>query len=74
MATNTRFSETGGFNIKYSTTNQLKHLFFRFGAKFGTVFLKSIQVLPKHNFKNSLHQLLLKQPLLTPSLARSNIF
>ena len=35
---------------------------------------KNIRVLTKHKFETSLHQLLLKQPLLIPSLTRSNIF
>ena len=30
---NTRFSDAGSLNIKYSTTNQLKHPFPRFGAR-----------------------------------------
>ena len=56
-------------------THQLKHSFsLDLVQEFGTVFLKSIRVLPKHKFKTSLQQLLLKRPLITPSLTRSNIF
>ena len=36
----TRFSEIGNFNIKYSRTNHLKHSFSILVQEFGTVFLK----------------------------------
>ena len=55
---NTRFSETGSLNIKYSRTNQLKDSFSRFGARIWNSIPQSIRVLPKHKFKASLHQLL----------------
>ena len=57
---NTRFSETGSFNIKYSTTNQLKYSFSIFGAKILNSIPQSIPILPKHKFKVPLHQLLLR--------------
>ena len=56
---NTRFSETGSLNIKYSRTNQLKDSFSRFGARIWNSIPQSIRVLPKHKFMVSLHQLLL---------------
>ena len=57
---NTRFSETGSFNIKYSRTNQLKHPFSIFGARTWNSNPQSIRILPKQKFKVSLHQLLLR--------------
>ena len=57
---NTRFSETGSFNIKYSRTNQLKPSFSIFGARIWMGIPQSIRILPKHKFKVSLHQLLLR--------------
>ena len=55
---NTRFSERGSFNIKYSRTNQLKHSFSIFGARIWISIPQSVRTLPKHKFKVSLHQLL----------------
>lgn len=54
---NTRFSETGSLNIKYSRTNQLKHSFSIFGARIWNSIPQGIRVLPKHKFKASLHLL-----------------
>ena len=54
---NTRFSTTSSFNIKYSRTNQLKHSFSIFGARIWNSIPQSIQILPTHKFKGSLHQL-----------------
>ena len=48
---NTRFSEIGGFNIKYSWANQLKQLFSIIGARILNSILQSIHTLPKHKFK-----------------------
>ena len=56
---NTRFSEIGNFNIKYSRTNQLKHSFPIFAARIWNNIPRRIRILPKHKFKYSLHQLLL---------------
>ena len=56
---NTRFSEIGNFNIKYSRTNHLKHSFSIFGARIWNSIPQSIRILSKHKFKDSLHQLLL---------------
>ena len=56
----TKFSETGSLNIKYSRTNQLKYSFSRFGAGIWNSIPQSIRVLPKHKFKTSLHQLVLR--------------
>ena len=48
---NTLFLDTGSLNIKYSMTHQLKHsISLDLMQEFGTVFLKSIRVLPKHKF------------------------
>ena len=55
---NTRFSEIGSFDIKYSRTNHFKHLFSIFGASIWNSIPQSIRMLPK--FKVSLHQLLLR--------------
>ena len=55
---NTRFSERGSFNIKYSRTNQLKHSFSIFGARIWISIPQSVRTLPKHKFKVSLHRLL----------------
>ena len=57
---NTRFSEIGSFNIKYSRTNHLKHSFSIFGARVWNSIPQSIRTVPKHEFKVSLHQLLLR--------------
>ena len=57
---NTRFSETGSFNIKYSRINQLKHSFSIFGGRIWKSIPQSIRILPKHKFKVSLHQHLLR--------------
>ena len=52
-------------------THQLKYSFsLDLVPEFGSVFFNSIRVLPKHKFKTSLKQLLLKQPLLTPSVKK----
>ena len=68
---NTRFLETGSLNIKYSMTHQLKYSFsLDLVPEFGSVFFNSIRVLPKHKFKTSLKQFVLKQPLLTPSVKK----
>ena len=48
---NTRFSEIGSFNIKYSRTNHLKHSFSIFGARIWNSIPRSIRILPKHKFK-----------------------
>ena len=56
---NTRFSEIGNFNIKYSRTNHLKHSFSIFGARIWNSIPQSIRIHSKHKFKDSLHQLLL---------------
>ena len=55
---NSRFSETGSFNIKYSGKNQLKRSFSTFGARILNSIPQSIRILAKH--KVSLHQLLLR--------------
>ena len=57
---NVRFSETGSLNIKYSRSSQLKHSSSRFDTRSWNSILQSIQVLPKHKFKASLRQLLLR--------------
>ena len=57
---NTWFSETGNFNIKYSRTNHLKHSFSIFGGRIWNSIPQSIRILPKHKFKDSLYQLLLR--------------
>ena len=57
---NTRFSEIANLNIKYSRTNHLKHSFSMFGARIWNSIPQSIRILPKHKFKDSLHQLRLR--------------
>ena len=80
---NTSFSEIGNFNIYYSRANHLKHSFPIIGARIWNSIPQSIRILPKHKFKDSLHQLLLRileledtyvdTPTLVNTLSKMNV-
>ena len=56
----TKSSAAGDFYVKYSRLNQQKQSFSRIGVKMWNSVPPELRALPKKNFKNKLHKLLLR--------------